>query len=154
MPTELNDAEVFGTAELTDAEVFGRTTAKDELTDQDVGLNVPGEIIGTINEFRRGLLSGQQQLVAAERASIPKGPTMGQARRAFVQGMTDPRYVIATMGAGDDRQKLTRIEETLGPTAKLDLVRTDLNARKQASDQQIADLEQQQQAIPSSAASP
>lgn len=113
----------------------------------------PGEIGGTVNEFKRGLLAGQQQIVAFERANAPKGPTIMQTRRAFVKAMSDPAYMDAVIAAQGDPRKLDRAETLLGPNARgLREMRTRVQANKDALDNQLAELEQQQQAIPQSEA--
>jgi hypothetical protein len=114
--------------------------------------NTPDAIAGTANEFKRGLLAGQQQILAAELASAPKAPTMRQLRNGYVTAMSDPRYGLALNAAGDDPQRLKRVEDTLGPTAQVDKVTTAIRANRQFIAEDIAKLESEAQAIPASEA--
>ena len=147
MPAELKDTDVFGPQELSEAEVFGTQ----ELSDQDIGLNVPGEIAGTANEFKRGLLAGQQQLTATELAAAPRFPTMRARRAAYVRGMTDPRY-LADVTATNDPQAARKVDSVIGPTGQLRRVQAGIDTNRQLLGEEIATLEEKQQAIPQSAA--
>jgi hypothetical protein len=118
------------------------------VSDSDpLGLQTPGEVGGTVNEFKRGLLSGQQQIIASELATTPRRPTILQQRQAFVRGMSDPRYQEALTQAGDDPAKLARVEAALGPAAQSSRLTTGLDTRRQFLAEDIADLERQQQEI-------
>jgi hypothetical protein len=136
------------------------TVARNSFDEFDVGgnafdefdANTPGAIAGTANEFKRGLLAGQQQILAAQLDAAPKAPTMRQLRKGYVTAMSDPRYGLALNAAGDDPRKLKRVEDTLGPTAQVDKVRTAIRANRQFIAEDIAKLEQEAQAIPASEA--
>jgi len=141
--TFLADAETTPSAEqfLTDA-----PSAEDFLTEK------PGAVAGTVNEFKRGLLAGQQQLLAAQLAAAPKSPSIRQLRRAYVTAMNDPKFGLALSLAGDDRAQAQRVEETLGPTAQVSRVVTAIEANRKAIADDIAAVETQMQNLPQSEA--
>jgi hypothetical protein len=114
----------------------------------------PGEVLGTINEFKRGLLAGQQQIIAGQLATAPdpKALSMRVLRRAFVQGMADPRYQEALTAAGSDPIQLQKVERALGPAAQVDRAVTSFKANRQFLSEDIAGLETEQRAIPQSEA--
>lgn len=112
----------------------------------------PGELAGTANEFQRGLLAGQQQLVAAQLADAPKAPSMRQLRKGYVQAMSNPRYQTALMEAGADPVQQERVENAFGPTAQVSKITTAIAANRQFLGEQVAQLEAEQRAIPMSEA--
>jgi hypothetical protein len=146
------NAEAF----LADVESNPTPSAEDFLTDAPSAESFlddgPGAIAGTINEFKRGLLRGQQTMVAGELERAPKAPKMRQLRQAYVKAMDDPRYQNALNAAGDDPVKLQRVEDTLGPTAQVSRVQTLLDANRQFIAEDVAQLEAEAAAIPASAA--
>lgn len=121
-------------------------SAEDFLTDK------PGAIEGTANEFKRGLLAGQQEIIASQLATAQKAPSMRQLRRGYVQAMSDPRYMDARNAAGNDPIQLQRVDAALGPEARVGRITTAITANRAALSEQIAGLEQEQQAIPNSEA--
>lgn len=138
------------------ATATARPSAEEFLTDapsaEDFLSDRPGAIGGTVNEFQRGLLAGQQQLVAGELAATPKRPSLLAQRRLFVRGMSDPRYWEALNQAGDDPIQLQRVEAFLGPQAQLNRVQEQLDLRRQFLSEDVAQLETEAQAIPQSEA--
>lgn len=65
---------------------------------------------------------------------IPAGterPTSRQNRRAFVEAMSDPRYMSAIIEAGDDPEKLAKAESLFGPRVRLDVNRARINADRE-----------------------
>lgn len=110
----------------------------------------PGAIAGTVNEFKRGVVTATQAAVAAERERAPKRLSMGSLRRAYVNAMSDPRYVDALNRTGSDTNKLDAVENLYGPTAHVQRMDDLLAKNRQFLDVDIAQLEAEAQAIPQS----
>jgi hypothetical protein len=146
------NAEAF----LADVESTPTPSAEDFLTDAPSAESFlddgPGAIAGTINEFKRGLLRGQQTIVAGELERAPKAPKMRQLRQAYVKAMDDPRYQNALNAAGNDPVKLKRVEDTLGPTAQVGRVESAIRLNRQFIAEDVAKLEAEAAAIPASEA--
>lgn len=143
-------------AETFLAEADAPPSAEDFLTDAPSAESFlddqPGAVAGTLNEFKRGLLSGQQALVAGQLERAPKAPTMRQLRKGYVTAMSDPRYNLALTLAADDPAKLQRVEETLGPTAQVGRVESAIRLNRQFIAENVAKLEAEAQSIPASEA--
>ena len=109
-----------------------------------------GTIGGIVGSFRRGNIAGQRAIEALQFQD--ERPSMRQERRAFVQSMRDPDYLTRLMEAGDDPERLARVESLYGPGRRLEQMTEPVRQGNIATAENISDLSRRAEAIPQSAA--